>query len=60
MVVEGHEGCVDDDAEGDEQVDEGIEHDEGEELCQPDVAVTAVPHTHHLEALCAEVTDPLF
>ena len=60
MVVEGHEGGVDDDAESDEQVDEGIEHDEGEELCQPDVAVAAVPHTHHLEALCAEVTDPLF
>ena len=60
MVVEGHEGGVDDNAEGDEKVDERIEHDEGQELCQPDVAVAAVPHTHHLEALRAEVTDPLF
>ena len=32
MVVEGHEGGVDDNAEGDEKVDERIEHDEGQEL----------------------------
>ena len=34
MLVEGHEGGVDDDAERDEQVREGVEHDEGQDLRQ--------------------------
>ena len=59
-MVESHEGGVDDYAERDEQVDEGVEHDEGEELCEPDVAVAAVPDTHNLKTLNTEVGDLLF
>ena len=60
VMVESHEGGVDDYAERDEQVDEGVEHDEGEELCEPDVAVAAVPDTHNLKTLNTEVGDLLF
>ena len=59
MVIEGHEGGVDNNAEGDEQIDERIEHDKGEELCKPNVAITAVPHTHNFEALDTKVCYPL-
>lgn len=60
VVVQGHEGRVDHDAEGDEQVDEGVEDDDGKELGEADVAGTAVPHAHHIHALDTELTDPLF
>ena len=60
MVIQGHEGSVDHDTQGDEQVNEGVEHDEWEELCQLDVAVTAVPHTHHLETLNTKLVDFFF
>ena len=60
VMVESHEGSVDDDAKGDEEVDEGVEDDDGEELCQADVAGAAVPHAHHVHALDTELTDPLF
>lgn len=60
VVIEGHEGGVDNNAEGDEQINEGIEHDEGEEFCKPDVAITAVPHTHNFEALDTKICYPLF
>ena len=60
MVVQGHEGRVHHNAEGDEQVDEGVEDDDGEELCQADVAGAAVPHAHHVHALDTELADPLF
>lgn len=60
MMIEGHEGSVDNNAEGDEQIDEGVEHDKGEEFCEPDVAITAVPHTHNLEALNTEISNLLF
>ena len=59
MVVQGHEGGVDDDAEGDEQVDEGVEDDDGEELGEANVAGAAVPHAHHIHALDAELADSL-
>ena len=32
VPVEAHEHDVDDDAEGDGQLDEGVEHDEGQHL----------------------------
>ena len=60
VVVECHEGGVDHDAEGDEQVDEGVEDDDGEELGEADVAGAAVPHAHHVHALDTELADPLF
>ena len=60
MVVQGHEGRVHDDAQGDEQVDEGVKDDDGEELREADVAGAAVPHAHHIHALDAEVADSLF
>ena len=60
VVVQGHEGRVDHDAEGDEQVDEGVEDDDGKELGEADVAGAAVPHAHHIHALDTELTDPLF
>ena len=59
-MVESHEGSVDDDAQGDEEVDEGVEDDDGEELGQADVAGAAVPHAHHVHALDTELADPLF
>ena len=60
VVIEGHEGGVDDNAESDEQINEGVEHDKWEEFCEPDVAITAVPYTHNLEALNTEIGDLLF
>ena len=60
VVVQGHEGRVHDDAQGDEQVDEGVKDDDGEELREADVAGAAVPHAHHIHALDAEVADSLF
>ena len=59
VVVEGHEGGVDHDAEGDKEVDKGVEDDDGEELGETDIAGAAVPHAHHIHALDAELTDPL-
>ena len=32
MMIQSHEGSVDDNAEGDEQVDEGVEDNDGEKL----------------------------
>ena len=58
-MVQGHEGCVDDDTECYEEIHKGVEDDDGEELSQADVAVAAVPHAHHIHALDAELTDPL-
>ena len=46
-------------AEGDEQVDEGVEDDDGEELGEANVAGAAVPHAHHIHALDAELADSL-
>ena len=59
VVVQGHEGGVDDDAEGDEEVDEGVEDYDGEELGEANVAGAAVPHAHHIHALDAELADSL-
>ena len=59
VVVEGHEGGVDHDAEGDKEVDKGVEDDDGEELGETDITGAAVPHAHHIHALDAELTDPL-
>ena len=59
MVVQGHEGRVHDDAEGNEQVDEGVKDNDGEELCEANVAGTAVPHAQHIHALDAELADSL-
>ena len=56
VVIQGHEGGVDDNAEGDEQIDEGVEHDKGEKFREPDIAITAVPHAHDLEALNTEIS----
>ena len=59
MVVQGHEGCVDDDTECYEEIHKGVEDDDGEKLSQANVAVATIPHAHHIHALDAELTDPL-
>jgi hypothetical protein len=56
VVVQGHEGGVDDDTESDEQVDEGVEDNDGEDLSEADITVAAVPHAHHIRALDQELT----
>ena len=43
MVVQGHEGGVDDDAEGDEELGEGVEDKIGEDLSTLDPDSGAIP-----------------
>ena len=50
-MVERHEYDVDDDAECDGELREGIEDDEREELADPNPQPTAVPHAAHVDAL---------
>ena len=59
-MVEGHEDDVDDDAERDEQLGEGIEHQVGPYLAdlKPDVA--AVPDAKHVDRLLEVLAEDLF
>ena len=60
MMIQRHEGSVDNNAERDEEVDEGVEDNDGEKLGQFDITITAVPHTHNFKTLCAEITNSFF
>jgi hypothetical protein len=51
-VVERHEDDVDDNAQRDEELGEGVEDDEREELADADPQPAAVPHAPDLDALC--------
>ena len=59
-MVEGHEDDVDDDAERDEQLGEGIEHQVGPYLAdlKPDVA--AVPDAKHVDRLLEVLAEDFF
>ena len=59
MMVQGHEGGVDDDAEGDKEINKWIKNYKREELCQFDVTGTTIPNTHNIHTLHAEITYPL-
>ena len=50
VVVQRHEYDVDDDAEGDEELGEGVEHDEGQDLAHSDPQPAAVPDAGHVRA----------
>ena len=50
-MVERHEYDVDDDAERDGELREGVEHDEREEFADPNPQPTAVPHAADVDAL---------
>ena len=51
VMVERHEDDVDDDAERDGELCEGVEDDEREELADPDPQPAAVPDAAHVDAL---------
>ena len=50
-MVHGHEDDVDGDAEGDEQLGEGVEDDDGQQLTHPDPDPGAVPDAEQVDAL---------
>ena len=50
-MVERHEYDIDDDAECDGELGEGVEDDEGEEFADPDPEPTTVPNAADVDAL---------
>ena len=51
VLVQRHEDDVDGDAEGDEELGEGVEDDEGEHLGDLEPEPAAVPDAHHVDRL---------
>lgn len=49
VMVHCHEEGVDDNTESDEQLNEGIKHQELDKLCKLDPHPTAVPHTKYVD-----------
>lgn len=48
-MVQGHEECVDDNAQRDEQLDERVEHDERHVLLELEPQPAAVPHAEYVD-----------
>ena len=57
VLVKTHEDNIDSDAEGDEQLHEGVKHDPGHELGDLDPGPAAVQHTECLAALLQVILD---
>ena len=55
MVVERHEDGVDDDADGDEHVDERVGDEELDDASEDDPAAAALPAERQLEAASPDV-----
>ena len=58
MVIQGHESGVNHNAKSYKEINKWIEDNKRKELCQLDIAATAVPDTHHLHQLEAEGVQP--
>lgn len=50
MMIHRHEESIDNDAQGDEQLHERIEDNEGEDLLHPHPAPAALPHTQDIDS----------
>ena len=50
-MVHGHEDDIDRDAEGDEELGEGVKDQDGQELTNPDPDPGAIPDAEHVDAL---------
>lgn len=59
-MVEGHEERIDDDAERDEELDEGVVHEEADQLLKLDPAGRTVPDAANVEPLERESDQTLF
>ena len=59
MMIQSHESCVNHNAKSYKEINKWIEDNKREELCQLDIAATAIPHAENLHQLDTERVEPL-